>query len=154
MSLSLAESVPATGLEDDMTALGERLALDFGRQGNRFIARDEIAALIAPWIAERSLGQCAEAFDANGVCWGPYQTFRQLVESDPRCSTANPLFALLDQPGIGPLLTPGSPLSPRAAPRPAPVLGADTDAILGDVLGLTAAEIGKLHDQGIVEGAK
>lgn len=148
----------ATGLAGDMEEVGKTLGLDISEQGNRFIAREEIAHRLAPWIAGRSLGECAEAFDAHGVCWGPYQTFRQLVENDPRCSTANPLFAMIDQPGIGPLLTPGSPLAadgrPRTPPRPAPGLGADTDAVLGDVLGLTGAEIGKLHDSGIVAGPK
>lgn len=148
----------ATGLADDMAALGQRLGRDLSRQGNRFLARDEIAGLIAPWIKDRSLTQCADAFDQNGVCWGPYQSFRQLVATDPRCSTANPLFAMVDQPGIGAILTPGSPLNPtdlgRTPPRPAPLLGADTDAVLNDVLGLTDREIGKLHDSGIVEGPK
>jgi len=146
----------ATGLADDMAGLGARLGLDLSRQGNRFQAREEIARLIAPWIKDRTLAQCADAFDINGVCWGPYQSFRQLVENDSRCSTANPLFAMVDQPGIGALLTPGSPLNPtglgRIPPQPAPVLGADTDAVLGEVLGLTEGEIGRLHDSGIVEG--
>lgn len=148
--------ITATGLEGEMAALGERLGLDLAQQGNRFIAREEIARLIAPWIAARSLAQCAEAFDAQGVCWGPYQTFRELVENDPRCSTDNPLFAMIDQPGIGTLLTPGSPLSTDAAfrppLRPAPALGADTDAVLSEVLGLSQAEIGRLHESGIVAG--
>ena len=34
----------------------------------------------------------------------------------------------------------------------APLLGANTDEILGDVLGLSAAEIGALHDAGWVAG--
>jgi len=146
----------ATGLEAEIMALGENLALDFSDQGNRFIARDGIAAHLAPWISARSLIQCAEAFDANGVCWGPYQTFRELVENDPRCSTANPLFDMVDQPGIGALLMAGSPLTggalEREAPRPAPRLGSDTDVVLSEVLGLSQGEIGKLHDSGIVAG--
>ncbi|MDX1484497.1 MAG: CoA transferase [Alphaproteobacteria bacterium] len=146
----------ATGLEAEMAALGDRLSLDLARQGNRFIARDEIAAFIAPWIAARSLTQCAEAFDANGVCWGPYQSFRELVESDPRCSTANPMFDMIEQPGIGTLLAPGAPLAEagggRPPARPAPLLGADTDAVLSEVLGLSEGEIGRLHDSGVVAG--
>lgn len=148
--------VAATGLEEEMAALGEELSLDLSDQGNRFMAHDEIAQRLAPWIGARSLAQCAELFDANGVCWGPYQSFRELVENDPRCSTANPLFAMVDQPGIGPLLMAGSPLAGdglgRPAPRPAPRLGADTDAVLTEVLGLSEGEIAKLHDAGVVAG--
>lgn len=149
--------VAATEIGDEAAALSERLGLDLDIQGNRFLARDEISALIAPWIAARPLAEVAAAFEANGVCWGPYRTFRELVESDPRCSTANPLFAMVDQPGIGTMLMPGSPLAapgiPRTPPRPAPILGADTDSVLAEVLGMSDGEIGRLHDAGVVAGA-
>ena len=51
---------------------------------------------------------------------------------------------------------PGSPLDfaglERGRPRPAPRLGEHTDEILADILGLPAAEIGRLHDAGVVRG--
>lgn len=146
----------ATGLGPEMDSLQKTLDLDLSQQGNRFIARDDIAARVGPWVAARDLADIRAAFDAAGVCWAPYQSFRQLVEEDPRCSTANPMFGMIDQPGIGPMLAPGSPLSfgqaARAPLAPAPVLGADTDAVLADVLGLPEHEIGRLHDSGIVAG--
>jgi 2-methylfumaryl-CoA isomerase len=40
----------------------------------------------------------------------------------------------------------------RIPARPAPRLGADTDQILAEVLGMAAGEIGRLHDAGIVAG--
>ena len=96
------------------------------------------------------------ALDANGACWGPYQSFRRMVETDPRCSTANPIFAEVDQPGIGRHLMPGSPVDygafARQPPAPAPQLGADTDEILSTVLGLNSHHIARLHDQRIVAG--
>lgn len=146
----------ATGLAEDMARLAEESGADLSRQGERYRMREAIAERLAPWIAARDLKTVRERFDAKGVCWAPYQSFRQLVEEDPRCSTDNPLFGLIDQPGIGPLLAAGSPLSFGSAPRaplcPAPELGADTDAILADVLGLPDHEIGRLHDSGIVAG--
>jgi 2-methylfumaryl-CoA isomerase len=88
--------------------------------------------------------------------WGHFQDFRQLVENDPRCSEANPLFAMVDQPGIGRYLTPGLPLdfgaTPRLPARPAPVLGEHTDIVLAEALGMSSAEIGRLHDERIVAG--
>lgn len=52
---------------------------------------------------------------------------------------------------------PGSPLSfsalERLSPTRAPLLGEHTDQILGESLGLSEAEIGRLHDQGVVAGA-
>jgi len=41
---------------------------------------------------------------------------------------------------------------PQTPPRPAPVLGEHTDEVLAEILGLSALEIGKLHDSGIVAG--
>ena len=88
------------------------------------------------------------------MLWGPFRTHTQMVEEDPFCSTANPLFQQIDQPGIGPVLTPGSPLDFASAPRetvkPGPRLGQHTDEILAEVLGLGDGAIGALHDRGIV----
>ena len=91
---------------------------------------------------------------AEGVCWGPYRTFLELVDEDPRCSTANPLFTDLDQPGVGRHLVSGSPLAfagveGRGAAT-APRLGEHTEQVLADDLGLGEAEIGSLVDRGIV----
>jgi 2-methylfumaryl-CoA isomerase len=78
------------------------------------------------------------------------------VNEDPRCSPANPMFATLPQPGIGEYLVPGSPLEfsaqGRLPPRRAPVLGEHTDQVLAELLGLNDAEIGRLHDAGVVAG--
>ncbi len=91
--------------------------------------------MLAPWFRQRSLAAIGKAFAGTGVCWGPYQTFAQMVAEDARCSTANPLFSTIDQPGIGTYLVPGSPLQfaavPRETPRRAPVLGEHTDEVLG-----------------------
>jgi 2-methylfumaryl-CoA isomerase len=129
---------------------------DLSTESGRFDARDLIAALLRPWFAARELGEVREAFAGTGVSWGPYQTFRQLVTEDPRCSTANPLFEEVEHPGVGSYLMPGSPLwftdLERAPVRRAPVLGEHTEEVLADVLGLNAGEIGRLHDAGVVAG--
>jgi len=146
----------ATEIESHLPAIETALGLDFRLEGDRFGGRDALAALIAPWVAKRTLAEVAEVFDGHGVCWGPYQTFTQLVEEDWRCSKANPMFSDIDQPGIGTLRTPGTPVafsaSPRQAPLPAPLLGQHTDEILAEELGLSSAEIGALHDAGVVAG--
>ncbi len=148
--------VRATGIKDAVAELATRLGRDLARQGERFEAREALADLVAPWIKARPLAEIAQIFDDNGVCWGPYQSFGELVASDPLCSPANPMMGSIDQPGIGQLLAAGSPLgfgaAPRATPRPAPALGADTESVLGDVLKLSDGEIGRLFDSGIVAG--
>jgi 2-methylfumaryl-CoA isomerase len=146
----------ATGLGDAFATIAARMGLDFTAEGDRFRAREVIAAILKPWIITRPLDEVRACFDAHGVCWSPYQTFTELVEHDPRCSVDNPMFAEVEQPGIGRYRMPASPLDttgvPRLPPRPAPVLGADTDDVLAGVLGLDAAHIGRLHDDGVVAG--
>ena len=145
-----------TGTSEKMQLIEPLLDVDLKKEGDRFKARDAISAVLAPWFASRTLNEVAQAFEGTGVCWGPYQTFIQMVEQDPRCSTANPMFAELDQPGIGRYLVPGSPLDfgalPREAPRPAPILGEHTDEVLADLLHMSSGEIGRLRDKRIVGG--
>ncbi|HZK92309.1 MAG TPA: CoA transferase [Stellaceae bacterium] len=146
----------ATGRAGELAAIGPRLGVDLDTEAGRFAARDAIAAVVAPWCGARTLGEIEAAFAGSGVLWGPFQEFAELVRSDPRCSTANPLFSEIDQPGIGRYLAPGLPLdfgaAPRQPTRPAPRLGEHTDRILAEVLGLSAGEIGRLHDAGIAAG--
>lgn len=146
----------STGKVEQMAVIGPLLGVDLTREGDRFKARDAISAVLQPWFAERTLDEVAQAFDGTGVCWGPYQTFIQMVENDPRCSTANPMFAEIEQPGIGNYLVPGSPLDygafPRQTPAAAPMLGEHTDEVLTSILGLTDGDIGKLRDKRIVGG--
>lgn len=145
----------ATGIGEQVVALGQRLGVNLEREGERFKAREALAALIAPWVAARTLAHIAVAFDAEQVCWSRYQSVSQLVKGDSACSLHNPLFGMIEQPGIGTLLAPGMPLrfgDERSPPRPAPQLGADTEEVLMTVLGLSSAEFGRLHDQGIVRG--
>jgi 2-methylfumaryl-CoA isomerase len=66
------------------------------------------------------------------------------------------MFKDIDQPGIGKLRVPGTPAaftaSARLDPAAAPRLGEHTDEILANELKLSAAEIGRLHDAGVVAG--
>ena len=144
----------ATGLGAKFALAAQALELDFDREGDRYEGRAAITALLERWFSTRSFAEAAAALDTAGCCWGPYQSFREMVLQDARCSTANPLFQDVEQPGIGRYPMPGSPLdfgaAPRAAVRPAPLLGADTDVVLLDVLGLSSSELGRLRDLGIV----
>ena len=124
----------ATGLARDFAALEARVAADFRNEADRWVHRAPLCEMLAAWIAERDLAEVGEAFERHGVLWGPYQTFKQLVTEDPRASTANPMFAKVEHPGLGGLLTAGSPLRFSAVapvpPRPAPALGEHTEEVL------------------------
>jgi 2-methylfumaryl-CoA isomerase len=148
--------VKATGLAEELDALAKRLHLDFNKEGDRFRARREIARILDPWFATRMLAEIRRIFDRHAVTWAPYRSVRETIEYDPDCSTQNPMFAMVEQPGIGTYLTPGSPIDFSAVERlpakRAPMLGEHTDEILLDVLGLSEAEVGRLHDAGVVAG--
>jgi 2-methylfumaryl-CoA isomerase len=146
----------ATGLADRLATIGTIMEVDLETETGRYEARDAIAALLARWCAGRTLAEIRDAFAGSGVLWGPCQDFVELVRGDPRCSPQNPLFADIDQPGIGRYPMPGLPLdfgaSPREPTRPAPCLGEHTDAVLSEVLGLSPGEIARLHKDGIAAG--
>lgn len=148
--------VDATGLDESFDAIARLMDVDLDDEGGRFAARELLGATLKPWVLSHTLHELREIFDRHGVSWGPYQTFTELVARDPRCSTMNPMFAEVEQPGIGMYLMPGSPLAfsraERLPPTRAPLLGEDTDEVLASVLGLSDREIGRLHDEGIVAG--
>ncbi len=81
---------------------------------------------------------------------GALPEFRELA-ADKTNVLDNPLFTILDQPGIGRYPVAASPLQfgavPRQPPRTAPLLGQHTDEILSGILGLPDHEIAKLHDE-------
>lgn len=148
--------VAVTGTGSAMDALATRRGIDLAEEGARWRARAEITAVLAPWFAARRVADIAEALDRGGVTWSEFRSFAQAFAEDLDLSTENPLFAEIEQPGIGRYRVPGSPLvfsaEPRQTPAPAPILGQHTEPILADVLGLPEAEIGSLFDDGVVAG--
>lgn len=146
--------VAVTACEESVANLARELDLDLSQEGARYAAREQLVELFKPWFAARRSDDVHAALEAAGVCWGPYQTVKQLIAGDEEASPANPLFRKIDQPGIGELLTPSQPLKfsalPDIDPVPAPLLGQHTDEILAELLGLSSAEIGALHDGGVV----
>ena len=140
----------ATGLSDKLAMVGQVMEADLNDEGGRYAAREAIGAVLAAWFAARSLAEVRTAFEGAGVLWGPYQDFGQMVREDPRCSPANPLFHEIEQPGVGRVLVPSSPLQPATPPRPAPRLGADTDVVLRQILGLPEDRIAAYRQAGIL----
>jgi len=145
----------------EMTEAMKQLAVAEGldlekNEGDRFRVRDRIHPHIEQWCQTRTLEEVRQVWDDLGVCWGPYQTFKELVNQDKRVSEANPMFSIINQPGIGSYLSPKSPLNFKSIlqsePLVAPLLGEHTEEILGDILHLSENEIGKLNDKKIVQG--
>jgi len=147
----------ACEMTETMEQLANKQGLDLSEnEGDRFRAREQIHPHIESWCQKKSFDEIQRVWDDLGVCWGPYQTFAELVENDQRVSEANPMFTTITQQGIGKYLTPGSPLAfqglGRSTPLPAPRLGEHTTEILADILQLSDTEIGRLYDNRIIKG--
>ncbi|MGH7764716.1 MAG: CoA transferase, partial [Candidatus Dormibacteraceae bacterium] len=127
----------ATGLTEQFHAIEVAGQLDLRQEEDRWRARDEISRLLEPWIRQRPLGAVRETLESQGVLWGPYQTFKELVTNDPRASTANPMFEEVDEPGLGRHLIGRSPLrfsaTATAPARSAPLLGEHTDEVIEEL---------------------
>ena len=119
--------VQACALTEVIAALESALGVSYAEEADRFEGRDIIAGLVARWIGARSHADVAQAFDAVGVCWGTYQSMRELVHNDPRVSLNNPVFTTIETEGVGQHLAAGAaarlmdqarqPTRPRAAAR-------------------------------------
>jgi 2-methylfumaryl-CoA isomerase len=144
----------ALGVTAEITRLEDELGVSFAADdGLRFVHRARLFPIFERAFARRDLAGLAPAFETAGVCWGPYQAIETAM-GDPRLFAGNPLFTDLVHPSGLTYPAPGAaatvPQDARAPARPAPRLGADTDEILADVLGLSGGEIGRLHDAGVV----
>lgn len=149
--------VAATASAETFTGMERATGHDLATESGRYAARDLIAAILRPWFAARDLAAVREAFAGTGVSWGPYQSFRQLVDEDPRCSTANAMFEEIEHPDVGRYLAPRSPLDfgshGRLPVARAPLLGEHTEDVLAELLALSPREIGDLHDRGVIATA-
>jgi 2-methylfumaryl-CoA isomerase len=147
--------VAALGLGEAVAAVEVATGADFtADEGARFTNRALLFPLFEAAMAAQTLAALGPRLDAAGVTWGPYQTLAEAVHGDARLFTANPQFQTithksgLTYPAAGPAATLAG--EARGLVRPAPQLGADTDAVLAEVLGLASGAIGKLHDEGLV----
>jgi 2-methylfumaryl-CoA isomerase len=144
----------ALGIAEAVAALERELGCDFAAdEGLRFTHRVRLTPLFQNAFAARDLAELKPVFEAEGVCWGPYQTLQTALD-DPRLFRGNPLFSEIDHPSGHRYPAPGAagsiPQGDRQPARPAPVLGQHTDEVLAEVLGMTGGEIARLHDAGVV----
>jgi len=121
---SLAE---ATGLPFD------RIDADLADEGERWRHREELCALLEPWIAGRPLSDVAATFERHQVLWGPYRTFKELLEAD--AAAWRPHATALD---FGE--------TERRAAQPPPALGAHTEQVLAEI----GEDVAELRAAGVV----
>jgi crotonobetainyl-CoA:carnitine CoA-transferase CaiB-like acyl-CoA transferase len=89
----------------------------------------------------------AAALTAEGIPHGPINRVDQALD-DPQAVHRGLVTKAGDRPAIrSPLRLSDSPVDPSTAP---PLLGADTDAVLHDVLGLSSDAVAQLRTKGVI----
>lgn len=132
-------------------ALEASLGVDLNTESDRYRLREVIVAILRPWFVARRYADASRELDEARVLWEPFRSMAETAH-DARLD-AGSVAAEIQQPGVGPMLATSSPLRwdvVDRSPHPAPLLGADTEAVLAEVLRLTGHEIGRLHDNDVV----
>ena len=142
-------------IADEVSAIEAERGVSFNYdEGVRFEHKDVLYPLVQSKIARWKAADLGVALDAVGGCWGAYQTLKDAVH-DPALVTGNPIFETLKNPSGFVYPTPGSVATlggeVRGTPKTAPLLGQNSEEVLGDILGLDETEIASLIDQGIVK---
>jgi 2-methylfumaryl-CoA isomerase len=149
-----SKALEALGIGAGVAALETELGVSFAAdEGLRFTHRARLYPLFERAFAERTAAELVPAFDAGGVTWGAYQPLEAALD-DPRLYKGNPVFEDIRHPSGLSYPAPGAmatiPQDVRGDVRPAPRLGQHTDEVLAEVLGMSGAEIARLHDAGVV----
>jgi len=147
-----ADLLAMTGLQAPAAALAGALGADFSAETDRYTYRHALAGLLQHWFDGQDLDEVRQALAATSVLWSVYRSFSDVAAADE--VRANPMMGIIDQPGVGRYLAPGSPVNagePEARePARAPLLGEDTADILRTDLGLSEDQIRDLHERGVV----
>jgi 2-methylfumaryl-CoA isomerase len=146
--------VQALAIGTAVTALEKTTGVSFAIEGARYIHREALFQVVEAAVRARRSEDLAASFDAAGVCWSRYQALTRALSVDGRLFADNPIFSPVSHATTGTYATPGAalriPSEDRLRADSAPRLGQHTDQVLSELLGLNGAEIGRLHDEGIV----
>jgi formyl-CoA transferase len=116
--------------------------------------QDEIEEIVGDWARQHTQAEILDVLGAEGVVVGPVYTVDQIVTDDhfrARDMLVNHHDERVQEDVLGPGIVPkmsGTPGSVRWAGRPEP--GHDNDRVLGELLGLTSAQIKELSSNGVV----
>jgi formyl-CoA transferase/CoA:oxalate CoA-transferase len=125
---------------------GER----FATSAQRVERREELAAILKPRIARRTTAEWIAMLQEAGIPCGRVRDVAEVL-GDPHV-LERALVQEMEHAAIGKLRTTGIPIKLSATPgritAAPPLLGADTDQVLATALGMTAAEIARLREDG------
>jgi crotonobetainyl-CoA:carnitine CoA-transferase CaiB-like acyl-CoA transferase len=113
---------------------------------------DEIDGIVAEWICARTLDDVMRVFEAAEVAAAPVYDAQQLLADEHL--RARGTFLAVEDPDLG-RMTVQAPVAllsetPGRVDHLGRGVGADNDAVYGDLLGLDAARRDALRDAGII----
>jgi crotonobetainyl-CoA:carnitine CoA-transferase CaiB-like acyl-CoA transferase len=116
--------------------------------------QDELDGHMAAWTAGQERYSLMERLQAAGVCAGVVQTGQDRAEYDPQARLYD-LYPIVDHPTMGPSHVEGLPFKLSGSPareewRSGPLLGADTEYVLTEVLGMDGAAVKELEADGVI----
>lgn len=145
--------VEVLGIESEVAQIEQRHGISLEHdEALRYAHQEELFALVEARVARRNADELSSALTARGCCFGPYQSMSQAAR-DPDMVLNNPMFGDakacgLDYPAAGSFATMSG--APRLPVAPAPVLGADSELVLSELLGMDRKQIDALQRSGIV----
>src|SRR5206468_11042731 len=112
----------------------------------------EVDQLVEKWVAERTLDEAMAGFEAAEVTAAPVYDAAQLLGDEHL--RARGTFLRVDDPDLGPMTVqaPVAQLSdtPGRVAHLGRDLGADNDAVFGDLLGVDPERLEELQEKGVL----
>jgi crotonobetainyl-CoA:carnitine CoA-transferase CaiB-like acyl-CoA transferase len=124
----------------------------FGSSAARLRVADELDALVAEWIAARDRADVLDALLDARVPAAPVNDLDALF-ADPHVTARDDIVSVID-PELGPLMmvapAPQLDATPGAIRSTGPERGAHNVEVYGEMLGMTADELRRLQESGVV----
>lgn len=125
----------------------------FDSIANRVANYDAVGQILEAWSTRHTAEEVVEKLLANGIPAAPILSIKQ-ISQDPHFAGARNMFPTMDQPGIGDFRVTGVPIkfseTETCVQRPAPGLGEHNKEIYGTMLGISAEEVDKLKEKGVI----
>ncbi len=113
---------------------------------------EELDEIIAPWIANHTLGEINDIFENGGVSGGPVNDARDVFESEHLRQRGS--FVEIEDSELGSVtmqnVIPLMRQAPGKVHSTGPTLGQDNEEILTSLIGATGEEIADLRRKGVI----
>ena len=121
--------------------------------GGRLAGQDELDTKLTAWCAVRAKHEVQRLLQAAGVPAAAVQKPEERIDHDPATAEFG-LWPVAHHGKMGDVRVDGLPVrfseTPWSIERGAPCVGEHTEQVLASLLGMSAAEVAELRQQGVV----